>query len=377
MDTQLASTSATMVSPDPPPDPADLFLIFLFSSLSIIGIIGNIMVITVVLKVRGMKTPTNCYLVSLAASDTIFFFASMPHEIMYLMGPPKNYLFGSIGCSLLTFLPYLAMNTSSLSITAFTVERFIGICYPYRARTMCTVSRAKLIIAVVWLVSIVYHSQWLFLAAVIEDDVGTSCYFKLKRNDTSYKVVFLVDFLALYVIPMLLDIIIYVKIGITLTQCGDKLKKSVMPKVSAKESSVVLHARPSGLRDSHISGRRNTAKGKNQVVKMLALVVAVFAVCWLPYRGMVVYNSFVVDSKYLFNPDWYINLSKTLIFINCAINPILYNLMSEKFRHAFKSLFVKKSPFDPRFTATTRTRHQTEQSVKSDEPKSPLINSDI
>lgn len=43
------------------------------------------------------KTPTNCYLVSLAASDTLFFFASMPHEMMYLLGPNDHYLFGSLG----------------------------------------------------------------------------------------------------------------------------------------------------------------------------------------------------------------------------------------------------------------------------------------
>lgn len=75
---------------------------------------------------------------------------------------------------------------------------------------------------------------------------------------------------------------------------------------------------------------------------MLAIVVAVFAVCWLPYRGMVVYNSFVSDPKYSWSPDWYINLSKTLVFINCAINPILYNLMSARFRAAFRSLLSKR-----------------------------------
>lgn len=35
-------------------------------------------------------------------------------------------------------------------------------------------------------------------------------------------------------------------------------------------------------------------KHRGQVVRMLAAVVVVFAICWLPYRAIVVYNSFVV-----------------------------------------------------------------------------------
>uniref|UniRef100_A0A8R1IU11 Thyrotropin-releasing hormone receptor n=1 Tax=Caenorhabditis japonica TaxID=281687 RepID=A0A8R1IU11_CAEJA len=305
----------------------------------------------------------------------------MPHEMMYLLGPNDHYLFGKVGCVLLTYLPYLAMNTSSLSILAFTIERYYGICNPYKARTMCTVKRATCIIFGVWLFSMLYHSYWLFLATLIQDDIGTSCSFRLERNSHAYKIVFLLDFVLWYVLPILCDIVIYVKIGITLSQCGDKLKKSVNPKISnemivekAKTSSTSM-GNFSG-RDSHISGKRNSSKGKNQVVKMLAIVVAVFAICWLPYRGMVVYNSFVSDPKYSWSPDWYINLSKTLVFINCAINPILYNLMSARFRAAFKSLFTKRKNSAFKTTAfNPRHRLNTMDVMSSAEPKSLLITS--
>uniref|UniRef100_A0A1I7X976 Thyrotropin-releasing hormone receptor n=1 Tax=Heterorhabditis bacteriophora TaxID=37862 RepID=A0A1I7X976_HETBA len=239
-------------------------------------------------------------------------------------------------CSILTYLPYLAINSSSLSITAFTVERFIGICYPYRARTMCTVKRAKLIIFIIWVFSLIYHLPWMFLASVTVDSQGRFCDFKLERDQWQYKVLYLGDFSAFYVIPMFLNVVIYAKIAITLSQCGDKLKQSVKPR-GAKEqvhNTLIVEAR-----ECHVTGRRSSAKGRNQVVKMLALVVLIFAICWLPYRAMVVYNSF---AKIQWRPEWYVNLSKTLIYINCAINPILYNLMSAGFRRAFLSLFNAK-----------------------------------
>ena len=59
----------------------------------------------------------------------------------------------------------------------------------------------------------------------------------------------------------------------------------------------------------------------------------------MSFQAMVTWNSFAstkIDS------DFYILFSKTLIFINCAINPILYNVMSARFRNAFKKFFGNK-----------------------------------
>lgn len=85
---------------------------------------------------------------------------------------------------------------------------------------------------------------------------------------------------------------------------------------------------------------------------MLAVVVLTFALCWFPYRAVVMYNSFATTP---FNPKWlvyslavlmqtlrYIMIAKTLIFLNCAINPILYNVMSARFRNAFRRLLRSK-----------------------------------
>lgn len=66
---------------------------------------------------------------------------------------------------------------------------------------------------------------------------------------------------------------------------------------------------------------------------MLIVVVFLFATLWLPYRVLVVYNSF---AKKIYLELWYLMFSKTLIYVNSAINPVLYNAMSIKFRRAFR-----------------------------------------
>ncbi|KAL7639222.1 UNVERIFIED_CONTAM: hypothetical protein RMT77_010756 [Armadillidium vulgare] len=72
---------------------------------------------------------------------------------------------------------------------------------------------------------------------------------------------------------------------------------------------------------------------------MLVVVVAIFATLWLPYRTMLVYNSLLALFGYpKYNDLWYFLFAKTCIYINSAINPILYNALSVKFRRAFKKM---------------------------------------
>lgn len=73
----------------------------------------------------------------------------------------------------------------------------------------------------------------------------------------------------------------------------------------------------------------------HQITKMLAVVVVLFALLWMPYRTLVVVNSFI-DPPY--HNTWFLLFCRMCIYANSAINPIIYNLMSQKFRVAFKKL---------------------------------------
>ena len=70
---------------------------------------------------------------------------------------------------------------------------------------------------------------------------------------------------------------------------------------------------------------------------MLAIIVFVFMITWMPYRIVVVYNSFAKE-KYM--DLWFLLFSRTMVYINSAINPVLYNAMSVKFRRAFKKILT-------------------------------------
>ncbi|KAJ9596702.1 hypothetical protein L9F63_012273, partial [Diploptera punctata] len=136
---------------------------------------------------------------------------------------------------------------------------------------------------------------------------GEICQFKLPRHQ--YLVYFFADLILFYVIPLLLSCVLYTLIARVI--CSPE-----RPSVQAGTSRI-------------------------QVVKMLVVVVAVFALLWLPYRGMLVYNSFAtLFSKKPFMDLWFLMFAKTCVYINSAINPILYNAMSIKFRRAFHRTLV-------------------------------------
>jgi thyrotropin-releasing hormone receptor len=184
------------------------------SAIFVVGVVGNVLVCSVVRRMRSMHSTTNCYLVSLAVADTITLLASVPQEVLsyHILG--DQWVWGSVGCTLMIYLQYLGIDASALSLTAFTVERYIAICHPMKSKSICTLSRAKKIIAGCWIFAILYCSPWFLLTTtrtLCVKDVGniTTCRFRLRRDSTEYLVMFFADMMIFYVIPLLLSVVLY------------------------------------------------------------------------------------------------------------------------------------------------------------------------
>ncbi|XP_053905031.1 thyrotropin-releasing hormone receptor-like [Malaclemys terrapin pileata] len=307
--------------------------VFLVLVICGVGIVGNIMVVLVVLTTREMKTPTNCYLVSLAVADLMVLVAAgLPNISDSLAG---MWIYGHAGCLGITYFQYLGINVSSCSITAFTVERYIAICHPMRAHTMCTVSRAKRIIAFVWICTSIYCMLWFFLVDInVNKSQHLECGYKVSRN--LYLPIYLLDFALFFVTPLFVATMLYGLIGRILfaSPIPDQAEATAEPwrERSGKEKNGV------DTRESKPSSRsrtRGALSSRKQVTKMLAVVVILFALLWMPYRTLVLVNSFM-DNPFL-NP-WFVLFCRLCVYANSAINPVVYNLMSQKFRAAFNRL---------------------------------------
>ncbi|XP_072279109.1 thyrotropin-releasing hormone receptor-like [Pyxicephalus adspersus] len=307
--------------------------IFLVLLVCGVGIIGNIMVVLVVFITREMRTPTNCYLVSLAVADLMVLVAAgLPNVTDSLAG---TWIYGHAGCLGITYFQYLGINASSCSITAFTVERYIAICHPMKAQTVCTVSRAKRIIAVVWVFTCIYCMMWFFLVDIqVNKTQQVECGYKVSRN--LYLPIYLTDFAIFYVIPLFVATILYGLIGrILFLSPIPSHPDSTVERWREKSSKEKGAAEADGNKTNNRSRPKGALSSRKQVTKMLAVVVVLFALLWMPYRTLVLVNSFM-ENPYL--DPWFLLFCRICVYANSAINPVIYNVMSQKFRTAFKRL---------------------------------------
>ncbi|KAK9404770.1 thyrotropin-releasing hormone receptor-like [Crotalus adamanteus] len=325
------STNQTLLNKMPQlPLEVQVVTILLVLLICGIGIAGNIMVVLVVLRTKHMVTPTNCYLVSLAIADLIVLLAAGLPNISEVVA---SWVYGYAGCLCITYLQYLGINISACSITAFTVERYIAICHSIKAQLLCTVARAKRIIAVLWLCTSLYCLMWFFLVdtskAMFADGTQVSCGYRVSRN--LYMPIYFLDFTIFYVIPLGLATVLYGLIARILFMNPLPATPQHASRLSKRSSSITT----SSSMKLSCRGNKGALSSRKQVTKMLAVVVILFALLWMPYRTLVVVNSFM-DPPYL--NSWFVLFCRLCIYLNSAINPVIYNLMSQKFRAAFRKL---------------------------------------
>lgn len=182
-----------------------LLLIILVCGL---GILGNIVVIVVVAITKQLNTPVNSYLVSLAVADLMVLIAAgLPAATGVIA---KFWVFGHYACPVFTFFQYLGINTSSAFIAAITIERYITICHPQKALTLCTIPRAKICTQLIWTLNCLYSSMWLYLAKTEEvssSETQVVCGYRVKRK--SYLPIYFVDLTVFFLVPLLLATIMF------------------------------------------------------------------------------------------------------------------------------------------------------------------------
>ncbi|XP_063759867.1 growth hormone secretagogue receptor type 1-like [Eleginops maclovinus] len=107
------------------------------------------------------------------------------------------------------------------------------------------------------------------------------------------------------------------------------------------------------------SSRRD--QSHRHTVKMLGVIVLAFVLCWLPFHvGRTIFTHTDTHSYFLYYLSQYFNLvSSVLFYLSAAVNPLLYNLMSARYRHAVQSLVHTHSHTPSHRLRTLTTRHST------------------
>ncbi|XP_062572455.1 QRFP-like peptide receptor [Saccostrea cucullata] len=297
-------------------EPLTIALIFLYSIVFFLGLFGNIFVIITVLHYKHMRTLTNVFLVNLAISDLLVVLFCIP--ITLGTSVYRDYVYGIGMCKLTSFLQGSAICVSSLSLLTISINRFIAIHTPLRAKITFSKRRVYFIILVIWCISFAVFAPLLVVNNI--RNIGFPPFFDKRIcnehwNPPSGKHLYnIVVFVSIFFIPLLAMILTYTKISLVLWRTQDK--------AITQTKRVILQ-------------RRRT-------VKLLICVVVIFCVCWLPYNVIYIWLEFNINTASVVISEKVYPLLQLLAISNSAINPICYCLMSSGFQKAFLRLCCKR-----------------------------------
>lgn len=188
---------------------------------------------------------------SLAISDFLLLLSGVPQEV-YSIWYKYPYVFGEIFCVARGLIAETSANATVLTITSFTVERYLAICHPFLQHTMSKLSRAVRLILIVWLVSIgLAIPQALQFGVVTDHNRVDHCAIKRVIIVHSFELSSVLFFLT----PMTLITILYILIGLKL-----------------RASGIIKHENGASLQQRvhvHSKCRQQTSLGTRRVLKML------------------------------------------------------------------------------------------------------------
>uniref|UniRef100_A0A672P013 Motilin receptor-like n=2 Tax=Sinocyclocheilus grahami TaxID=75366 RepID=A0A672P013_SINGR len=116
--------------------------------LFVVGITGNTMTILIIQRFKDMKTTTNLYLSSMAVSDLVIFL-SLPLDL-YCLWKYVPWVFGELVCRLSHYINEGYTNATILHITVLSMECYLAICFPFKAKAAITKRRFKYVILTLW-----------------------------------------------------------------------------------------------------------------------------------------------------------------------------------------------------------------------------------
>ncbi|XP_017865914.1 PREDICTED: growth hormone secretagogue receptor type 1 isoform X2 [Drosophila arizonae] len=289
--------------------------------IMLLGVIGNVMVPIVIVKTKDMRNSTNIFLTNLSIADLLVLLVCTPTVLVEVNTRPETWVLGHEMCKAVPFVELTVAHASVLTILAISFERYYAICEPLKAGYVCTKARAILICVLAWTIAALFTSPILWVAEykLVEYIDGSSVPVCLTQAiGVSTVGFFLMTISVFFVLPFLMLIVLY----------------SIIARNLISNQGAMLRARPTKPELS--------LKARKQVVLMLGAVVISFFICLLPFRLLTLWIILSTDQALhdmgLVRYYSLLYFCRIMLYLNSAMNPILYNLMSTKFRKGFGRL---------------------------------------
>ena len=274
----------------------------LYAIIFVSSVTGNVLVCLVVCRQQKLRTSTNFYIMNLALADLAITVLCIPVDLTVQVNG-YAWPFGEELCHIIYPIMTMCAFASVSTLTAIAYNRYMAISRPMRVHAGR--KRAKLTILVIWLTCFIFVLPYTLILTTKD----SQCVETWSKLHSQIYTVFI--FVFQYVLPLSVISFAYVRIGIQLRRNRKHLTAA------------------------HRVQDRDVAK----VVRMMTIVVLIFAFCMLPNHILWLLRDFSAtfpeDGRKLLG--W----GELLIYANSCTNPIVYGICIEEFRLAFKAYITK------------------------------------
>ncbi|XP_011144276.1 FMRFamide receptor [Harpegnathos saltator] len=296
------------------------FIIYgvLINLIGLFGILGNT-ISMIILSRPQMKSSINYLLIGLARCDTVLIIVAM-----LIYGLPAIYTYTGllfhykfiVYPKIIKFLyPFSCMAqivTVYLTLTV-TVERYIAVCHPLKARSFCTYGRAQVAVLVIVVFAFLYNLPKFWEIEVYVEihwkyNVTVYCITPTEMRSNEYYVTLYIHWLYFFVYYMFPFIALVIF-----------------------NTAIYRRVRKANKDLQQLSRHQRREIG---LATMLLCVVVVFLICNILPLASNIHETFIEDP-----PRWMVQIGNLLVTINSSINFIIYVIFGRKFKRTFLKLF--------------------------------------
>lgn len=275
------------------------------------------------LSAHGSRTGmgTDVLLLAPSAADLLLL-AVLPFHTVAVAA--QHWPFGDAACRLVGFMGSACSSASVFTLAALAVTRYLTVVHPARAYGRLSPHRLAAVAAALWVPACCLAAPQLAFRSVgvraSESDGPVACFAFLSHTDQL--IYNLVHFLVAFLLPLATIAAAYALIYVSLRRAGGRVTGR-------------------GRRSRTPQAERYQSK----VTQTSALLVVAFTMCWLPSYGLTLarlaagQSSGATGVSPRYGP--FSTFARLMAASSTVMNPILYVLMSQKFRQDLLCLFKR------------------------------------
>ena len=303
----------------------------LYALTMVASVLGNTLLIYIVWRKPEVRSLTSFMFVNMAVADLLVTMVMMPWSIAFFYTEGKWQITGILGeitCRGVFYTANVTVMASILCLVFMAIDRYYAVVCPLNRRSLWF-RKAKFVSPVVWVMSLILMSVILVFYQL--ESQSSWCEFNFSVFGITYgekigQGFFVYLFFITYVLPLVIISVLYGKVA----------------------RKIWFHKAP-GTQRLHVHQQQEITK--RRVIRMLIIIVAAFALCWLPAQA---YNLLVAITVMQLNaPLFVMYLVFWLGHANSAINPWLYIGLSGRIKSAFTRMV------STRFSGESNTSQRT------------------